>query len=125
MSDSSSSSTATASTKPKAKKSSAATPTLAFSPSQTRRAADLLKMAADPTRIQIIRMLADGEKHVGAICAEMNISQAAVSHHLALQRHSGIIECQRRGKNNFYALSAKGRILATAVYRVMAEDMKS
>ena len=36
---------------------------------QAQRAAMLLKQASDPTRLQVILMLAEGEQHVGAICA--------------------------------------------------------
>ena len=35
---------------------------------QAQRAAILLKQVSDPTRLQIILMLAEGEKHVGALC---------------------------------------------------------
>src|SRR4051794_27260900 len=35
---------------------------------KAQRAAILLKQASDPTRLQIILTLADGEKHVGALC---------------------------------------------------------
>jgi ArsR family transcriptional regulator len=34
-------------------------------------------------------------------------SQPAVSHHLALLRVAGIIECRRDGKHNFYHLVPK------------------
>ena len=36
---------------------------------QARRASILLKHVSDPTRLQVILILADGERHVGALCA--------------------------------------------------------
>jgi DNA-binding transcriptional ArsR family regulator len=85
-----------------------------------QRAAILLKQVSDPTRLQVILMLAEGEKHVGALCDELNQSQPAVSHHLALLRHGSIISPRRQGKNNFYGLTDAGEKLASVVKEIMA-----
>lgn len=87
---------------------------------QAQRAAMLLKQASDPTRLQVILMLAVGEQHVGAICDQLNMSQPAVSHHLALLRHGSIIAPRRQGKNNFYGLTDAGEGLAAVVQGIMA-----
>jgi DNA-binding transcriptional ArsR family regulator len=86
---------------------------------QAQRAAILLKQVSDPTRLQVILMLAEGEKHVGAVCEQLNMSQPAVSHHLALLRHGSIIAPRRQGKNNFYGLTEAGEELAAVVKAVM------
>lgn len=82
---------------------------------QARRASILLKHVSDPTRLQVILILAEGERHVGALCAQLSQSQPAVSHHLALLRHGGIIAPRRQGKNNFYSLTETGGDLARVV----------
>jgi ArsR family transcriptional regulator, zinc-responsive transcriptional repressor len=82
---------------------------------KAQRAAILLKQASDPTRLQIILTLADGEKHVGALCDELNQTQPAVSHHLALLRHGSLITPRRQGKNNYYSLTESGQELAKVV----------
>ena len=82
---------------------------------QARRASILLKHVSDPTRLQVILILAEGERHVGALCAQLGQSQPAVSHHLALLRHGGIIAPRRQGKNNFYSLTETGSDLARVV----------
>jgi DNA-binding transcriptional ArsR family regulator len=82
---------------------------------QAQRAAMLLKQVSDPTRLQVILMLSEGEKHVGALSEVLNQSQPAVSHHLALLRHGGIIAPRRQGKNNFYGLTEAGEELAKIV----------
>ncbi len=87
---------------------------------QAQRAAILLKQVSDPTRLQVILMLADGEKHVGAVCEQLAMSQPAVSHHLALLRHGSIIAPRRQGKNNFYGLTEAGEKLAAVVRGIMA-----
>jgi DNA-binding transcriptional ArsR family regulator len=87
---------------------------------QARRASILLKHVSDPTRLQVILILAEGEQHVGALCAQLSQSQPAVSHHLALLRHGGIIAPRRQGKNNFYSLTDTGSDLAKVVNSLMA-----
>jgi DNA-binding transcriptional ArsR family regulator len=80
-----------------------------------QRASTLLKHLSDATRLHIILMLSQGERHVGALCEELTQSQPAVSHHLALLRHGGIIIPRREGKNNIYALTEMGTELARMV----------
>jgi DNA-binding transcriptional ArsR family regulator len=87
---------------------------------QARRASILLKHVSDPTRLQVILILSEGERHVGALCAQLSQSQPAVSHHLALLRHGGIIAPRRQGKNNFYSLTETGSDLARVVKNLIA-----
>ena len=82
---------------------------------QARRASILLKHVSDPTRLQVILILSEGERHVGALCEQLSQSQPAVSHHLALLRHGGIIAPRRQGKNNFYSLTETGGDLSRVV----------
>jgi DNA-binding transcriptional ArsR family regulator len=84
-----------------------------------KRAAVLLKQVSDPTRLQVILMLSEGERHVGGLCGELNQSQSAVNHHLALLRHGGIIAPRRQGQNNFYSLTDQGEVLARVVKGVV------
>jgi len=86
---------------------------------QARRASILLKHVSDPTRLQVILILAEGERHVGALCEQLDQSQPAVSHHLALLRHGGIIAPRRQGKNNFYTLTESGVGLSEVVKQLM------
>jgi DNA-binding transcriptional ArsR family regulator len=80
-----------------------------------QRAANLLKHVSDPTRLQVVTLLTEGERHVGGLCDEFNLSQPAVSHHLALLRHGGIVDRRRQGKNNIYSLTDTGYRLSTIV----------
>jgi len=82
---------------------------------QAQRAAMLLKQVSDPTRLQILLMLAEEERHVGALSEVLSQSQPAVSHHLALLRHGGLIAPRRQGKNNFYGLTDSGKDLSQIV----------
>jgi DNA-binding transcriptional ArsR family regulator len=87
---------------------------------EAQRASILLKHVSDPTRLQVILLLAGGEQHVGSLCDQLGQSQPAVSHHLALLRHGGIIAPRRQGKNNFYSLTDKGEALSQVVKSLIA-----
>jgi len=84
-----------------------------------QKAATLLKQMADPTRLQIVQILSRDEWHVAALCEELKMSQPAVSHHLALLRHGGLIVPRRQGKNNYYSLTDAGSELVKIVQSVI------
>jgi DNA-binding transcriptional ArsR family regulator len=86
---------------------------------RAQRASIMLKHLSDPTRLQIILMLSQGERHVGSLCSELIQSQPAVSHHLALLRHGGVIVPRRDGKNNYYSLTDEGVALCKLVQGLM------
>jgi ArsR family transcriptional regulator len=74
----------------------------------TRDLVQLFKLLADETRLRILYYLMQTEElNVCALCRLLGQSQPAVSHHLALLKGAGIIQCRRDGKNNFYRLVPK------------------
>jgi DNA-binding transcriptional ArsR family regulator len=88
---------------------------------EIRRVADLLKQVSDPTRLQVLMLLAEKERNVSELCADLGTqSQPAVSHHLALLRHGRLIEPRRAGKHNFYGLTDGGKDLAKVVKSIIA-----
>lgn len=65
----------------------------------------IFKLLSDETRLRtLLYLAAEEELHVTALCAKLNQSQPAVSHHLALLRVAGLIEARRDGKHNFYSI---------------------
>jgi ArsR family transcriptional regulator len=73
-----------------------------------RELGQLFKLLADETRLKIMYFLMQQEElNVRTFCRLLGQSQPAVSHHLALLRVAGIIECRRDGKHNFYRLVPK------------------
>lgn len=91
-----------------------------ISPGTYQRVADMLKCVSDKTRLQIVQMVGMCRSNVGDICKHVKQSQPAVSHHLALLRHSGVVEFDRDGKNNYYSLTRKGEAIdraATCLFR--------
>ena len=81
----------------------------------------VFKLLSDETRLRILLyLMREGELHVTALCEKLGQSQPAVSHHLALLRHGGVITPRRAGKNNFYSLTDVGGELAKVVRSLIA-----
>jgi len=70
--------------------------------------ANLLHALADPTRLQMVSLLAEhpGEVCVCDITASFDLDQSTISHHLRLLREAGVIECVRHGVWVYYFLKA-------------------
>ena len=67
--------------------------------------ADLFKGFADPTRVHILCILAEGEQCVGDIAEAVQISQSAISHQLRMLKQMHLIKFRREGKNILYSLA--------------------
>jgi len=75
---------------------------------KAREMAQVFRLLADETRLRIVHYLMQkAELNVRTLCDLLKQSQPAVSHHLALMRVAGMIECRRDGKHNFYRLMPK------------------
>jgi len=64
----------------------------------------LFRLLSDKTRVQILLILARGERNVGSLCDLLRLPQPTVSHHLGLLRSKNLILNRRNGKQVFYAL---------------------
>jgi DNA-binding transcriptional ArsR family regulator len=75
---------------------------------------DLFKTLADPTRRAIFeRLVRDGELTVRALTDRAGVSQPAVSKHLSLLKHAGLVRDRHEGRQTHY--SAKPQALAPLV----------
>lgn len=95
----------------------------ALSDAAIKDVAKLFKLLADETRLRILALLAQHDEcHVRALCDVLGQSQPAVSHHLALLRVAGLIECRREGKHNFYrALPERVKVLLDIIFDGLPE----
>ncbi|MCL2649110.1 MAG: metalloregulator ArsR/SmtB family transcription factor [Phycisphaerales bacterium] len=64
----------------------------------------LFRLLSDRTRLQIVKLLAEGERNVTSLCEELKLPQPTVSHHLGLLRMNRVIINKRHGKQVIYAL---------------------
>lgn len=63
-----------------------------------------LKALAHPTRLFIVDELSRGERCVCELTAMVGVEMPTISRHLALLRHAGIVEDDKRGAQVFYRL---------------------
>lgn len=64
---------------------------------------------ADPTRLRLLHLLADGETCVGDLVAAVDLPQGTVSRHLGALRAAELVRCRRSGVWAYYQLSPAAR----------------
>lgn len=70
-------------------------------------AANLLKSMSNESRLLILCNLAEGEKSVGELQSLVELSQSALSQHLAVLRRDGIVATRRSAQSIFYRLESE------------------
>jgi ArsR family transcriptional regulator len=71
-----------------------------------------LRAVADPTRLQVLSMLAhsaDEEATVTDLAVALGLTQPTVTHHLKILVEDGILDRERRGKHVWHRLSPERR----------------
>src|SRR5438552_8888460 len=63
-----------------------------------------LEALADPTRRQIVELLAESEHNAGEIAARFTVSRPAVSRHLRVLREHGLVQTRQEGQQRIYSL---------------------
>src|SRR5450432_4006924 len=64
--------------------------------------ADVFNAIGDARRREILDVLIDGERSVGAIVDELAMSQPQVSKHLRVLSEVGLVRCRAVGRRRFY-----------------------
>lgn len=67
-------------------------------------AAALFRSLADPTRLAIVRRLAEGEARVVDLVGELGLAQSTVSKHLACLRDCGLVDSRPVGRASVFTL---------------------
>ena len=67
--------------------------------------AEMLKVLADETRLEVVRQLMDGARHVNELNAHLHVDASLLSHHLKVLREGGIVTAERDGKAVLYSLA--------------------
>ena len=73
-----------------------------------------LAALGDPTRQAIVELLAAGPRAVGEIAAELPVSRPAVSQHLKVLKHPGLVVDRAVGTRRLYQLDPAGADAARA-----------
>lgn len=79
--------------------------------------AQLCQVLADPSRLELIHLIGDGEQTVGEMIAATGLRQANVSQHLSLLRQRGVVATRREGTTVSYRLAYPEILEACALTR--------
>jgi DNA-binding transcriptional ArsR family regulator len=67
---------------------------------------EIFMVLADPTRREIIGLLAERERSAGELVAVFPVSQPAISRHLRVLREAGLVRVRGEGQRRIYRLDA-------------------
>jgi DNA-binding transcriptional ArsR family regulator len=91
------------------KRGTSAPPPPAIDPDAMRahagEAVRLLKALGNEKRLMLLCMLVTGEQSVSELNAHLDLSQSALSQHLALLREDGLVQTRREAQSIFYSLA--------------------
>jgi ArsR family transcriptional regulator, lead/cadmium/zinc/bismuth-responsive transcriptional repressor len=85
-----------------------------------RLVARFFQVLADPTRVRVIKALADGEWCVSDLTFALKMDQPAVSHQLKYLRELGLVKWKKTGRHVYYTLADNDvrEILLTSITRL-------
>lgn len=66
--------------------------------------ARFFQILADPTRVRLVKALADGKWCVSDLVQALEMDQPAVSHQLKYLRKLGLVDWERNGRHVYYTL---------------------
>ena len=66
---------------------------------------DTFKALADPTRREILRLLADGSMSAGDLADRFEMSKPSLSHHFGLLKQADLVRSHREGQSIVYTLN--------------------
>jgi DNA-binding transcriptional ArsR family regulator len=67
-----------------------------------------MKALGEPRRIEILQLLQKGPQAVGEIADQVEVTQQAVSLHLAVLEKGGLVEARKMGTRKLYAVRPAG-----------------
>jgi DNA-binding transcriptional ArsR family regulator len=73
-----------------------------------QNAAAIFRALADPTRLAVFECVAEQELSVTALTQRFDVSQPAISQHLAALRASGLVSQRKDGRQIFYRADPAG-----------------
>jgi ArsR family transcriptional regulator, arsenate/arsenite/antimonite-responsive transcriptional repressor len=64
----------------------------------------VFKALADPTRREVLRLLAHGERTAGELAEQFDMTKPSMSHHFAVLKEAELIRSRREGQQIYYSL---------------------
>jgi ArsR family transcriptional regulator, virulence genes transcriptional regulator len=82
----------------------------------------LLKALANERRLQLLCLLLENELSVGELCSKLELSQSALSQHLAWLRRDELVATRKEAQTVFYSIkSEEVRELIALLHRLYCQ----
>lgn len=92
---------------------------------QSTEAATMLRALANQQRLLILCHLATGEMSVSALHGRMDLSQSALSQHLARLREEGLVANRRQAQTLFYRVADERALrLLSVLHELYCPELK-
>ena len=85
----------------------------------TKLTADFFKTLSHPVRVNILRLLRDGERCVCELIEDMDIEQSNLSQHLGVLKKQGLLDSRKDGQKVMY------RVVYPSVFDVVSAVEKT
>jgi DNA-binding transcriptional ArsR family regulator len=69
---------------------------------------EVFEAVAQPTRREIMRLLADGERSAGEVASRFDVTQPAISQHLKVLLQAGLVNQRSVGTRRMYSVRPEG-----------------
>jgi len=88
--------------------------------------AEVCKTLAHPLRVELMKVLSDGERRVNDLSEAVQTRQPLVSQHLAVLRHLGLVRTRRDGNEVYYRVAYPKMVQACDLLReVLLEQLRT
>ncbi len=88
--------------------------------------AEFCKTLAHPLRVELMKVLSDGERSVNDLAQAVQTRQPLVSQHLAVLRHLGLVRTRRDGNEVYYRVAYPKMVQACDLLReVLLEQLRT
>ena len=74
---------------------------------QNRPAATFLQVLGEPTRLNIVRLLANGPSNVTDLSTALQVEIVNTSHHLGVLKSAGVVQDRKDGRFVIYSLAGE------------------
>ena len=95
---------------------------LAEEPTPIELLAKYFRAYADPTRLQILELVADRERSVGELVSATGEAQPKISNHLACLRWCGFVAARREHRRVFYSIADQRVVEVVKLARSLLAD---
>ncbi|MFZ0409578.1 MAG: metalloregulator ArsR/SmtB family transcription factor [Cyanobium sp.] len=75
------------------------------------RAQQLLRVLAEPIRLQLVAALGQGERCVCDLTSDLGLAQSKLSFHLRVMKEAGLISARQQGRWIYYRLEPSSLLL--------------